>query len=36
MTGKVAQKGYLGIIANTVAIPEEIAEASRLRTGKQE
>ena len=30
MTGKVAQKGYLGIIANTVAIPEEIAEAAGL------
>jgi S1-C subfamily serine protease len=30
MTGKVAQKGYLGIIANTVAIPEEIAEATGL------
>jgi serine protease Do len=26
MTGKVAQKGYLGIVANTVAIPEEIAQ----------
>jgi len=26
MTGRVAQRGYLGIIANTVAIPEEIAE----------
>jgi S1-C subfamily serine protease len=30
MTGKVPQKGYLGIIANTVAIPEEIAEAAGL------
>ncbi len=30
MTGKVAQKGYLGIVANTVAIPEEIAEAAGL------
>jgi S1-C subfamily serine protease len=30
MTGKVAQKGYLGIIANTVAIPREIAEAANL------
>ncbi len=30
MTGKVAQRGYLGIIANTVAIPEEIAEAAGL------
>ena len=30
MTGKVAQRGYFGIIANTVAIPEEIAEAAGL------
>jgi serine protease Do len=30
MTGKIAQKGYLGIIANTVAIPEEIAEQAGL------
>jgi S1-C subfamily serine protease len=30
MTGKVAQRGYLGIVANTVAIPEEIAEAAGL------
>jgi serine protease Do len=30
MTGKAAQKGYLGIIANTVAIPEEIAEQAGL------
>jgi len=30
MTGKVAQKGYLGIIANTVAIPEEIADQAGL------
>lgn len=30
MTGKIAQKGYLGIIANTVAIPEEIAESASL------
>ena len=30
MTGKVEQKGYLGIIANTVAIPEEITEAASL------
>jgi serine protease Do len=30
MTGKVAQRGYLGIVANTVAIPEEIAEATGL------
>lgn len=30
MTGKVAQKGYLGIIANTVAIPEEIFEQAGL------
>jgi S1-C subfamily serine protease len=26
MTGRVAQRGYLGIIANTVAIPQEIAD----------
>jgi serine protease Do len=26
MTGRTPQRGYLGIIANTVAIPEEIAE----------
>jgi serine protease Do len=30
MTGKIAQRGYLGIITNTVAIPEEIAEAAGL------
>ncbi len=30
MTGKTAQKGYLGIVANTVAIPEEIAEQAGL------
>ena len=30
MTGRVAQRGYLGIIANTVAIPEEIAESAGL------
>jgi len=30
MTGKIAQKGYLGIIANTVAIPQEIAEQAGL------
>jgi S1-C subfamily serine protease len=30
MTGKIAQKGYLGIIANTVAIPEEITEQAGL------
>jgi serine protease Do len=30
MTGRVAQRGYLGIIANTVAIPEEIAQQSGL------
>ena len=35
MTGKVAQRGYLGIIANTVAIPEEIAEQAGLRTGNR-
>jgi len=26
MTGRTAQRGYLGIIANTVAIPQEIAD----------
>jgi S1-C subfamily serine protease len=30
MTGKTAQRGYLGVIANTVAIPEEIAEQAGL------
>ena len=30
MTGKVAQRGYLGIIANTVAIPEEISQQAGL------
>jgi serine protease Do len=30
MTGKTAQRGYLGIVANTVAIPEEIAEQTGL------
>ncbi len=30
MTGKTAQRGYLGIIANTVTIPEEIAEQAGL------
>ena len=30
MTGRVQQKGYLGIVANTVAIPEEIAEQAGL------
>ncbi len=30
MTGKVLQKGYLGIMANTVAIPEEITETTGL------
>jgi serine protease Do len=30
MTGRVAQRGYLGIIANTVAIPEEIATQTGL------
>jgi S1-C subfamily serine protease len=30
MTGKTAQRGYLGIIANTVAIPDEIAEQAGL------
>ncbi|XHH10349.1 MAG: S1C family serine protease [Candidatus Bathyarchaeia archaeon] len=30
MTGKIAQRAYLGVIANTVAIPSEIAEQSGL------
>jgi S1-C subfamily serine protease len=30
ITGKTPQRGYLGIIANTVAIPEEIAEQAGL------
>lgn len=30
MTGKTPQRGYLGIIANTVAIPEEIVEQAGL------
>jgi len=30
MTGRVAQRGYLGVVANTVAIPEEIAEQTGL------
>jgi len=30
MAGRAAQRGYLGIIANTVAIPEEIAEHAGL------
>jgi S1-C subfamily serine protease len=30
MTGKTAQRGYLGIVANTVSIPEEIAEQAGL------
>ncbi len=30
MTGKTVKKGYLGIIANTVAIPQEIAEQAGL------
>jgi serine protease Do len=30
MSGRVSQKGYLGIIANTVAIPEEIADQAGL------
>jgi len=30
MTGKTAQRGYLGVVANTVAIPEEIADAAGL------
>jgi serine protease Do len=30
MTGRVSQRGYLGIVANTVAIPEEISEQAGL------
>jgi len=30
MTGKVPERGYLGIVANTVAIPQEIAEQAGL------
>ncbi len=30
MTGRAPQKGYLGIVANTVSIPEEIAEQAGL------
>jgi serine protease Do len=30
MTGRTQQRGYLGIIANTVAIPQEIAEQAGL------
>ena len=30
ITGKAVQKGYLGIVANTVAIPEEITEQAGL------
>ena len=30
MTGKTAERGYLGVIANTVAIPQEIAEQAGL------
>ncbi len=30
MTGRTAQRGYLGVVANTVAIPEEIADAAGL------
>jgi len=30
MSGRTSQRGYLGIIANTVAIPEEIAEQAGL------
>jgi S1-C subfamily serine protease len=29
-TGRVAQKGYVGVVANTVAIPEEITEQAGL------
>jgi serine protease Do len=30
MTGRTAQRGYLGIIANTVAIPQDIAEQAGI------
>jgi len=30
MTGRIAERGYLGVVANTVAIPEEIAEQAGL------
>jgi S1-C subfamily serine protease len=30
MSGRVAQRGYLGVVANTVAIPKEITEAAGL------
>ncbi len=30
MTGRTAQRGYLGVVANTVAIPQEIAEQTEL------
>ncbi len=30
MTGRAAQRGYLGIVANTVAIPAEIAQQAGL------
>jgi S1-C subfamily serine protease len=30
MTGRTAQRGYLGVVANTVTIPEEIADAAGL------
>ena len=30
MTGRIAQRGYLGIVANTVAIPNEIVEQTGL------
>jgi len=30
ITGKTAERGYLGVIANTVAIPQEIAEQAGL------
>jgi serine protease Do len=30
MTGRTPQRGYLGVVANTVALPEEIAEAAGL------
>lgn len=30
MTGRTTQRGYIGIVANTVAIPEEITEGTSL------
>jgi S1-C subfamily serine protease len=30
MTGRITQRGYLGIVANTVSIPEEIVDQAGL------